>query len=149
MGRPKKAEATIKKNWNVRFSEDDREIVLHNARLLRMTPSAYIRQCATQGTVKIVRETGHDPEKVRALLAIGNNLNQIARALNILKNATAEEQRKLDIFRCFHALKGIQDQIEQLSPDLPKISRQTPDRIKKQLLSLPSVDLIEEDEDAY
>lgn len=83
MGRPKKAEAAIKKNWNVRFSEDDREIVLHNARLLRMTPSAYIRQCATQGTVRIVRESGHDPEKVRALLAIGNNLNQIARQLNV------------------------------------------------------------------
>jgi len=82
MGRPRKAETTIKKNWNVRFSEDDRAIVLHNARLLRMTPSAYIRQCATQGTVKIVREAGHDPEKVRALLAIGNNLNQIARQLN-------------------------------------------------------------------
>lgn len=82
MGRPRKAETAIKKNWNVRFSEDDREIVLHNARLLRMTPSAYIRQCATQGTVKIVREAGHDPEKVRALLAIGNNLNQIARQLN-------------------------------------------------------------------
>ncbi len=82
MGRPKKAEATIKKNLNVRFSEDDREIVLHNAGLLRMTPSAYIRQCATQGTVKIVREKGHDPEKVRALLAIGNNLNQIARRMN-------------------------------------------------------------------
>ena len=82
MGRPKKAEAAIKKNWNVRFSEDDREIVLRNARLLRMTPSAYIRQCATQGTVNIVREAGHDPEKVRALLAIGNNLNQMARQLN-------------------------------------------------------------------
>jgi hypothetical protein len=82
MGRPRKAEAAIKKNWNVRFSEDDREMVLHNARLLRMTPSAYIRQCATQGTVRIVRESGHDPEKVRALLAIGNNLNQIARQLN-------------------------------------------------------------------
>lgn len=90
-----------------------------------------------------------DPALLLELAKIGNNLNQIARALNILKNATAEEQRKLDIFRCFHVLKAIQDQIEQLSPDLPKISRQTPDRIKKQLLSLPSVDLIEEDEDAY
>ena len=82
MGRPRKAAVTIKKNMNVRFSDDDREKVLRNARLLRMTPSAYIRQCSTQGTVKIVREEGHDPEKVRALLAIGNNLNQMARRLN-------------------------------------------------------------------
>ena len=82
MGRPRKAAATIKKNMNVRFSDDDREKVLRNARVLGMTTSTYIRQCSTQGTVKIVQEEGHDPEKVRALLAIGNNLNQMARRLN-------------------------------------------------------------------
>ncbi len=66
--------------------------------------------------------------------------------LNILDGATltTTELNYVD-----GVTSAIQDQIEQLSPDLPKISRQTPDRIKKQLLSLPSVDLIEEDEDAY
>jgi hypothetical protein len=82
MGRPRKAAATIKKNMNVRFSDDDREIVLRNARVLGMTASTYIRKCSTQGTVKIVREEGHDPEKVRAWLALGNNMNQIARCAN-------------------------------------------------------------------
>ena len=87
-----------------------------------------------------------DPALLLELAKIGNNLNQIARALNIIKNADHQEQRKLDIFSIFLVLKGIQTELEKVFPALPKISRQSPERLKKQL---SSVQLAEEDESAY
>ena len=87
-----------------------------------------------------------DPDLLLELSKIGNNLNQIARALNIIKNADPQEQRKLDIFSIFSVLKDIQTDLEQVFPALPKISRQSPERLKKQL---SSVQLAEEDESAY
>lgn len=82
MGRPRLANDEIRENFTVRLSAAEREQVEEKARLLNLTPSDYARVCLVQGTVKIVREEGHDPEKVRALLSIGNNLNQIARRMN-------------------------------------------------------------------
>ena len=87
-----------------------------------------------------------DPDLLLELSKIGNNLNQIARALNIIKNANPQEQRKLDIFSIFLVLKSIQTELEQVFPALPKISRQSPERLKKKLAS---VQLAEEDESAY
>ena len=87
-----------------------------------------------------------DPDLLLELSKIGNNLNQIARALNIIKNADPQEQRKLDIFSIFSVLKCIQTDLEQVFPALPKISRQSLERLKKQL---SSVQLAEEDESAY
>ena len=87
-----------------------------------------------------------DPALLLELSKIGNNLNQIARALNIIKNADPQEQRKLDIFSIFLVLKGIQTELEHVFPTLPKISRQNPERLKKQL---SSIQLAEEDESAY
>ena len=87
-----------------------------------------------------------DPDLLLGLSRIGNNLNQIARALNVIKNADQQQQRKLDIFSLMLVLKGIQNELEQLFPVLPKISRQSPERLKKQL---SSIQLAEEDESAY
>ena len=87
-----------------------------------------------------------DPDLLLELAKIGNNINQIARALNIIKNADPLEQRKLDIFSIFLVLKAIQTELEQVFPALPKISRQSPERLQKRLSSLQ---LAEEDESAY
>ena len=87
-----------------------------------------------------------DPALLLELARIGNNLNQLARALNIIKNAALQEQKKLDIFACFQVLKTIQNDLEQISPALPKIYRQPPERVEKQLSSLQ---LAEGDESAY
>ncbi|KAF1013124.1 MAG: hypothetical protein GAK29_04752 [Acinetobacter bereziniae] len=97
--------------------------------------------------VKVIkRYQKTDPALLLELAKIGNNLNQIARALNIIKNADHQEQRKLDIFSVLLVLKGIQTELEKVFPALPKISRQSPERLKKQL---SSVQLAEEDESAY
>ena len=82
MGRPRLTEEAVRENFTVRLSAAERAQVESKAQLLKMTPSDYARACLVQGTVKIVREEGHDPEKIRALLAIGNNLNQMARRMN-------------------------------------------------------------------
>ena len=87
-----------------------------------------------------------DPDLLLELSRIGNNLNQIARALNIIKNADPHEQKKLDIFACFQVLKAIQNELWQVFPDLPKVPRQTHDRLQKQLSSIA---LSEEDESAH
>ena len=87
-----------------------------------------------------------DPDLLLELAKIGNNINQIARALNIIKNADPLEQRKLDIFSIFLVLKAIQTELEQVFPSLPKISLQSPERLQKRLSSLQ---LAEEDESAY
>ena len=87
-----------------------------------------------------------DPNVLLELSRIGNNLNQIARALNVIKNADPQEQRQLNIYSIFSVLKSIQTELEQVFPSLPKISRQSPERLKKQL---SSVQLAEEDESAY
>ena len=87
-----------------------------------------------------------DPDLLLELAKIGNNINQIARALNIIKNADPLEQRKLDIFSIFLVLKGIQIELEGIFPSLPKISRQSHERLQKRLSSLQ---LAEEDESAY
>ena len=101
-----------------------------------------------------------DPALLLELAKIGNNINQIARALNIIKNADPQEQRKLDIFSIFLVLKGIQIELEGIFPALPKISRQSQERLQKQLKDLQleeekttaepkSIDLAEVDESAY
>lgn len=96
-----------------------------------------------------------DPALLLELSKIGNNLNQMARALNIIKNANPQEQQKLDIFRVLLVLRGIQTELEQVFPALPKIGRQSPDRLQKQLedlnvdRELPSIVLAEQDESAY
>ena len=87
-----------------------------------------------------------DPALLLELAKIGNNINQIARALNIIKNADPLEQRKLDIFNIFLVLKAIQTELEQVFPALPKISRQSPEQLQKRL---SSIQLSEEDESAY
>jgi len=77
-----------------------------------------------------------DPALLLELAKIGNNINQIARALNIIKNADPQEQRKLDILKIFLVLKAIQIELEGIFPALPKISRQSQERLQKQLKDL-------------
>ncbi|WP_425919444.1 plasmid mobilization relaxosome protein MobC [Acinetobacter sp. TSRC1-2] len=102
-----------------------------------------------------------DPDLLLELAKIGNNINQIARALNIIKNADQQEQRKLEIFSILLVLKAIQTELEQVFPALPKINRQSPDKLKNRLkkqmddlnldkeLELPSIVLAERDESAH
>ena len=96
----------------------------------------------TKTIVEVVkRYQKTDPALLVELGKIGNNINQMARALNVIKNAEVQEQRKLHLFNTLLVLKNIQVELEKIFPALPKISRQSTERVKQRLL--------EDDERAY
>ena len=83
MARPRKADGAPRTRFmGFRATLEDEADIKDKAALLKLPPSEYMRRCSRQGTVRVVQEGGFDPELVRGVLAIGNNLNQIARHLN-------------------------------------------------------------------
>ena len=118
----------------------EREVMQDSITVQRSTPKPTRTKIKT--IVEVVkRYQNTDPELLVELAKIGNNINQIARALNVIKNADLQEQRQLDTFNLMVVLKNIQTELQQLFPALPKINRQSTERIKQRLL--------EEDERAY
>lgn len=121
--------------------------IMSDAVTVERTPHQSPPRVKTKTVVNVIeRYQKTDPALLIEIAKIGNNINQIARALNVIKNSDPQEQRKLDIYSVFSVLKCIQTELEQVFPALPKVSRQSPDRVKKQL---SSVDLSEDDESAY
>ncbi|MCB1593048.1 MAG: MobC family plasmid mobilization relaxosome protein [Alphaproteobacteria bacterium] len=83
MARPRKAQPEQKTRFlGFRGTLEDEADIKDKAALLKLPRSKYMRMCCRQETLRVIYEEGHDPEKVRALQAIGNNLNQIARHAN-------------------------------------------------------------------
>lgn len=118
----------------------EREVMQDSVTVQRSTPRPTRTKIKT--IVEVVkRYQKTDPELLVELAKIGNNINQIARALNVIKNADLQEQRQLDTFNLMVVLKNIQTELQQLFPALPKINRQSTERVKQRLL--------EEDERAY
>ena len=121
--------------------------VMQNAHTVTPNPAASAVKAKTKTIVEIVKRYQNvDPALLLELSRIGNNINQIARALNVIKNADADQQRHLNIFQLLMTLKNLQNELEQLFPKLPKIQRTTQDNFKKQL---SSIQLAEQNESAY
>lgn len=89
-----------------------------------------------------------DPTLLLELSRIGNNVNQIARALNVIKETSGT---KFDFLQCQYILKSIQTELHEFLPSLPKIKRsdQAVERRKAQLEKKLESLSIEESEDAY
>ena len=62
-----------------------------------------------------------DPEVLFQIGKIGNNLNQIARSLNILKNSP--QVREFSFLECFYVLSQMQKDLHDYLGELPKIER--------------------------
>jgi len=60
-----------------------------------------------------------DPELLRALGHIGNNVNQIARSLNFLCLKQTEEIQQFSFIDCIDILEHIQTELHQYLPTLP------------------------------
>ena len=60
-----------------------------------------------------------DPELLRALGHIGNNVNQIARSLNFLCLKQTEEIQQFSFIDCIDILEHIQTELHQYLPSLP------------------------------
>ncbi len=74
--------ARIKVMSPYRVTELERVKIKANASAARLSVSEYQRRQCIDGQV-IVQQSRHDVEVVRQLLAIGNNLNQIAKKLHV------------------------------------------------------------------
>jgi uncharacterized protein (DUF1778 family) len=102
MARPKTAEGAGLRNFTVRLSVADRKEIEAAAAHIGLNPSEYVRRCALKKSVRVVPdERKPDPDLLRSLLAIGNNLNQIARKLNATDQAPANLNDALDTFTAF------------------------------------------------
>ncbi|MBF7683691.1 plasmid mobilization relaxosome protein MobC [Acinetobacter sp. B5B] len=64
-----------------------------------------------------------DPKLLLELSRIGNNINQVARALNIIKKDSATKLVMYDFAQCQIILKNFQSDFQSLLPRLPKIQR--------------------------
>ena len=79
-GRPKK-EANKKRSFclSLRFSETEKTVIKFKAEQAGTTPSNYIRQATLQGHIK-PRLTKEEMKLFQEIAAVGNNLNQLAKA---------------------------------------------------------------------
>ena len=101
MARPKTEKAKLKTEWlGFRLSIAERETIDTAAAKVDLLPSEYVRRCALNGTVRVVADKRKaDPALMLNLLAIGNNLNQIARKLNATDNAPANLEDTITILQ--------------------------------------------------
>lgn len=64
-----------------------------------------------------------DPKLLRELGRIGNNVNQVARALNYLCHGDREQQQRFSFVECLHVLQCIQAELHAVLGELPVIHR--------------------------
>ena len=99
MARPKTEQSKLKTAWlGIRLSIAEREAIDNAAAKVALKPSEYVRRCALNGTVRVIHDKRKaDPALMLNLLAIGNNLNQIARKLNATDNAPANLEETITV----------------------------------------------------
>lgn len=74
---------------------------------------------------KVVEVQKIDPALLLEIGRIGNNLNQISKSLNIIKNNSVSEQQRFDFIQCLYTLQSIQAELHSVLPTLPKMNRST------------------------
>jgi hypothetical protein len=100
MARPKQHANENREPFSIRLSAAERETIGSEAKKLGLSPSEYVRLCALRGTVRIVSGSRKaDPALMLNLLAIGNNLNQIARKMNAEGRAPDHLEETLSVLR--------------------------------------------------
>jgi hypothetical protein len=82
-----------------------------NAKAANLSRSAYMRRVSIEGKV-VVQQSNHDKELLRLLLAIGNNLNQIAKKVHLIENG--REFTSLDYTHLKALLGAIDPAIERV-----------------------------------
>ena len=92
-GRPPKGALKRSRKVTVAFSEEEYCLMKDKATLSGLSPAAYCRRAAVR---KEIREalTYEDRKLLQGLWNIGNNLNQIARALNARGNTNYDSDLK-------------------------------------------------------
>ena len=92
---------------------------------LKQSQGKYVKKNKTIIPVVTVekRYENTDPKLLIELARIGNNVNQMARALNFIKNGDSENLKTFDFIQCQVLLKAIQTDLHSVLPELPEIKR--------------------------
>ena len=79
-----------------------------------------------------------DPELLRAIGQIGNNVNQIARSLNFICLQHTQDIQRFSFIDCINVLEQIQTELHQYLPSLPiyKVSEEQSKRRKTRAIFL-------------
>jgi hypothetical protein len=102
VGRPKQDETKTRGVFSFRLNKSEREKIDASAASIGLSSSEYVRMCALNGRVRVVQDNRKtDPELLRSLLAIGNNLNQIARKINTTERIPANFEDVITLFESF------------------------------------------------
>lgn len=81
-GRARKIDPNRTVRIGVRLSFEEQEQLLKQAALARLSLSEYVRKMSLDGEIRMEQPKGASPDVIVQLRHMGNNLNQIARALN-------------------------------------------------------------------
>ncbi len=85
------------KKVTVKMTAQEHEFLLHNAKISNIKISTYIRTCISKSEVKT--DNSKDYIKlVTAVNRVGNNINQIARVLNIAKNENKLSEQNFNLY---------------------------------------------------
>lgn len=85
--------------------------------VLKKSQRAYFENKVTASETQKI-----DPALLLEIGRIGNNLNQISKSLNIIKNSSEHEQQRFDFLQCLYTLQNIQTELHSVLPTLPKIT---------------------------
>ena len=109
MARPKKAQAEQMTEWLAfRLTAAQREKIEQEAQRLDLFPSAYARQCTIKGTVRVIQDGKKaDPDLLKALSAIGNNIHQISKRFNETRQAPEPEALSVALADLHHLVDDI------------------------------------------
>ncbi len=104
------------KEYHVRFSDEELEVVRRKANKMDLSVATYIRDMAIQGELKIydMKELQH---LIRAFNSIGTNLNQIATVANSTKSIYQKDIEDLqEQFKYFD--KVMKNYLHELEPNV-------------------------------
>lgn len=80
----------------LRLDDDEYRGVLEQAKAVDLPPAVFVRHCVLSRKITPKATRKIYAKYINQLSWIGNNINQIARALNLIKNNT-ESSKKIDL----------------------------------------------------
>lgn len=96
---------------NLRLSESEAEAIRNRAQASGLSLSAYMRRCALSGAPSLVLDTRELKPFYTELRRCGNNVNQIARALNARGVGGASSA---EVSKALTALEGAADAVAKV-----------------------------------
>ena len=129
------------KRLEIRLTEEQANLIKLSAKYHNMTATDFILQQCTK-TEFVIIDHSNLIKTYRVLSGIGNNINQIAHALNSLKggNDKLSESQYQAISESFEQIKSLYDIEDNNLTEAMRESYRYTKRIKKREIDLPELD---------